>query len=70
MTAKAKKRAKKVYPKIKLGSMTTEEFYAAYDFTPAEIRRAHALARKILDEDRRKTEAKRTRSATPRRAAR
>ena len=70
MTAKPKKRAKKVYPKIKLGSMTTEEFYASYDFTPTQIRQAQALARKILDEDRRKTAAKRPRSATPRRAAR
>jgi len=70
MTAKPRKRVKKVYPKIKLGSTTDEEFYAAYDFKPGEIRRAQALARKILDEDRRKTAAKRPRSATQRRAAR
>ena len=70
MTAKPKKRDKKVYPKIKLESATDEEFYAAYNITPAEIRRARALVNKIMDENRRKAAKHQASAAKSRTAAR
>ena len=70
MTTKPRKRTRKTYPKIKLGSTTREEFIAAYKLTPAELRSAETIVRKVIDDYRRTEAKKRGRSSKARSAAR